>query len=243
MADLSKAGKGEPLPPGAFPRPDVVPYIACWSSEHRPTGVVVVRGGGIALADEGPYERDDMGVLWKRIGISPGHGRPEFGKVHFLRQRRAMRKLLCQVCGGASDRTREGTLWLVGEDPSEPGPWKPGDITGHPPLCVPCAVTAVRACPHLRKRYVALRVRSFAVAGVHGALYRPGSGVFPEMYDAGALRFEHWRIGWTLASQLMMELQEFTVVDLEAEHAAYLKRAQPHPGPVREGLRPRCPLG
>ncbi|WP_245703715.1 hypothetical protein [Streptomyces lushanensis] len=184
---------------------------------------MIAKNGGIAYADERPYERDDMGILWKRIGISPGKGRPEFGEVHFLRQRRAMRKLLCQVCGGPSDRTPEGTLWLVGEDPSEPGPWKPGDLTGHPPLCVSCAVTAVLACPHLRNRYVALRVRSFVVAGVHGALYRPG-GLFPEAHEAGALAFEHWRIGWMLAGQLMMELKEFTVVDLESEHTAYLKR-------------------
>ncbi|WP_046506049.1 hypothetical protein [Streptomyces odonnellii] len=212
------------LPIGAFPRPDVVPYIACWSSEHRPTGMVIAKGRGIAYADEGPYERDDMGVLWKRIGISPGKGRPEFGKVHFLRQRRAMRKLLCQVCGGPSDRTREGTLWLVGEDPSDPGPWKPGDVTGHPPLCVPCAVTAVRACPHLRKRYVALRVRSFAVAGAHGALYRP-HGLFPMAYGAASVTYEDRQIDWILAGQLMMELQEFTVADLDTEHAAYLRRA------------------
>ncbi|MEV0034656.1 hypothetical protein [Streptomyces sp. NPDC050804] len=217
-------------PLGAIPRPDVVPYIACWSSEHRPPGVVVVRGGGIAYADEGLYERDDMGVLWKRIGISPGKGRPEFGKVHFLRQRRAMRKRLCQVCGGPSDRTSEGTLWLVGEDPDGPELWEPGYVTTHPPVCVPCAVMSVGACPHLREVYVALRVRTFVPAGVHGALYRP-DGPFPVVYDADGVAFESARIGWVLASQLIMEFQEFTVVDLEAEHAAYLKRAEARAAP------------
>ncbi|MFF3755340.1 hypothetical protein ACFYYH_33685 [Streptomyces sp. NPDC002018] len=210
-------------PLGVFPQPDVVPYIARWSSENRPSGVVVVKGLGIAYADEGAYERDDLGVLWKRIGWSPGKGRPEFGQVHFLRQRRAMRKRLCQVCGGPSDRTSEGTLWLVGEDPDGPELWKPGYVTTHPPLCVPCAVTSVGACPHLRKRYVALRVRAFAPAGVHGVLYRPG-GLFPVAYGADGVTFESPHIGWVLASQLIMELQEFTVVDLEAEHAAYLRR-------------------
>ncbi|WP_063775888.1 hypothetical protein [Streptomyces odonnellii] len=174
-----------------------------------------MRGGGIAYADEGPYERDDLGVLWKRVGISPGKGRPEFGNVHFLRQRRAMRRLLCQICGGPSDRTDDGTLWVVGEDADEPELHKPGFVTTHPPLCVPCAVTSVGACPHLRKRHVALRVRAFVPAGVHAAVY-----------DAGGVAFESWRLGWVLASQLIMEFQEFTVVDLEAEHAAYLKRAE-----------------
>ncbi|MFE4174478.1 hypothetical protein ACFRR7_20905 [Streptomyces sp. NPDC056909] len=166
-----------------------------------------------------------MGVLWRRIGLSPGKGRPEFGKVHFLRQRRAMRKLLCQVCGGPSDRTREGTLWLVGEDADGPELWEPGYVTTHPPVCVPCAVMSVGVCPHLRERYVALRVRTFAARGVHGALYRPG-GAFPEAYDADGVTFEDWRLGWVLAAQLIMEFHEFTVVDLDVEHAAYLKRTQ-----------------
>ncbi|MFD8969198.1 hypothetical protein ACFV0C_30130 [Streptomyces sp. NPDC059568] len=61
--------------------------------------------------------------------------------VHFLRQRRAMRKLLCQVCGGQSDRTDDGTLWVVGEDADYPELHKPGYVTTHPPLCVPCAIT------------------------------------------------------------------------------------------------------
>ncbi|MFB7273968.1 hypothetical protein [Streptomyces sp. NPDC056244] len=225
MADLSTTGEGERPPPGAVRRPDIVPYIACWSSEHRPQGTLVVRGGGIAYADEGPYERDDLGVLWKRVGISPGKGRPEFGNVHFLRQRRAMRKLLCQICGGPSDRTDDGTLWIVGEDADYPELHKPGFVTTHPPLCVPCAVTSVGACPHLRKRHVALRVKTFVVAGVHGVVYQP-NGMLPVMYEAGGVAFESRRIRWVLAGQLIMELQEFTVVDLAAEHAAYLKRAE-----------------
>ncbi|MEV0039819.1 hypothetical protein [Streptomyces sp. NPDC050804] len=64
-------------------------------------------------------------------------------------------------------------------------------------------------------------MRAFAPAGVHGALYRP-DGPFPVAYDGDGVTFEDWRIGWVLASQLIMEFQEFTVVDLDAEHAAYL---------------------
>ncbi|MGW2055905.1 hypothetical protein ACWCOZ_18645 [Streptomyces sp. NPDC001840] len=205
-------------------KPPVVPYIACWSSEHRPQGTLIVRGGGIAYVDEGPYERDDLGVLWKRVGLSPGKGRPEFGNVHFLRQRHAMRKLLCQICGGPSDRTNDGTLWLVGEDADYPELSKPGYVTTHPPLCMPCAVASVRACPHLRKRHVALRVQTFVLAGVHGVVYRPG-GLFPVLRDAGGVAFESSQLPWVLAGQLVMELQEFTVVDLVAEHTVYLKRA------------------
>lgn len=144
---------------GALARPDVVPYIAKWTSEVCPPAVVVANGRGIAYAREIPYDRDDDGVLWKRIAWSPGKGRPVFGQVHFLRQRRAMRRMLCQVCGGPADRNAQGALWLVGQDAGDRKTWGAALTTSHPPVCVPCAVTSVRACPHLRKRYVALRVR------------------------------------------------------------------------------------
>ncbi|WP_232789113.1 hypothetical protein [Streptomyces odonnellii] len=59
---------------------------------------------------------------------------------------------------------------------------------------------------------------------MHGVVYQP-AGVFPVMCDAGGVAFESRRLPWVLAGQLIMEFQEFTIVDLAAEHAAYLKRA------------------
>ncbi|WP_211280151.1 hypothetical protein [Streptomyces lushanensis] len=210
-------------PVGAFARPDVVPYIARWSSERCPPSMVAAGDRGIRYTDELPHDRDARGILWKRIGLSPGKGRPEFGNVHFFRQRRAMRKLLCQICGGPADRTADGTLWLVGEDADDRDAWATDLVTGHPPLCVPCAVTSVRACPHLRKQYVALRVRTFELGGVQGALYRL-YGRTPVAYSADGVPFHSWRIHWVLAAQLLMSLAEFTMVDLAEEHAQYMRR-------------------
>ncbi|MFD7893805.1 hypothetical protein [Streptomyces sp. NPDC059743] len=210
-------------------RPDMVPYVASWSGEKKVPGLVVPnpRGPGIGYADEQPVDRDTNGVLWKRVGAGRGKGRPEFGKVHALRQHRAMRKLLCQVCGGAADRDETGVLWLVGDYPGDAGTGRTAEdefTTTHPPLCVPCAMASVRACPHLRKRYVALRAGLVVTAGVQGIVHRPGEP-FPEPYDAGGVMYDDSRIHWTVAAQLIVALRHCTVVDLETEYARYAARA------------------
>ncbi|RDG38943.1 hypothetical protein [Streptomyces corynorhini] len=192
-----------------------MPYITRWSAEKTPAlHVVATRAGRIGYADERPYDRDSDGVLWTRVPSLPGKGRPEFGSVHALRQQRAMRELLCQVCGRAADRDADGALWLLGEDADDPA-FRAADITTtHPPLCLPCALKSVRACPHLRGRYVAVRARRCELAGVRGALYRPG---FPAPIAVGVtgVAFGDPRIPWVRAGQLVMRLREFTVTSLE----------------------------
>ncbi|MDX6353356.1 MAG: hypothetical protein QOF98_259 [Streptomyces sp.] len=202
-----------------FHRPELVPYITAWSSERPPRSLVVATEKGIGYADEGPYDRDVDGVLWTRCAWGPGKGRPEFGKVHALRQRRAMRKLLCQVCGRPADRTADGLLWLITEDPGNPGSWPNPLTTTHPPVCLTCAKRAVRACPYLGSEYVAVRASEFAPAGVHGALYRPGAPK-PVVTQIGGVEYSDPRIHWLRAGQLIVRLDRFTVVDLEAECSA-----------------------
>ncbi|WP_230423806.1 hypothetical protein [Streptomyces radicis] len=213
-ADLASSDSSPPL--GVLPRPDVVPYIAQWSEERDPQTTVVARRGGIGYADEIVHDRDEDGVLWARSTHRPGKGRPEFGKVHGLRQRRAMRRLLCQVCAGPADLNDNGVLWLLGEDPHNPASWPEDLLTSHPPLCLPCAATSVRLCPHLSRRYVALRVREFYLAGVWGTLYRPG---FPQpvVADAAGIAYDDRRLRWLRGHQLIMRLETFTPVDLTSE--------------------------
>jgi hypothetical protein len=189
-----------------------VPYITKWSGEQALPVRVVRTGAGIAYADEVPWDRDERGVLWTRTAWRPGRGRPEFGRVHTTRQRRAMTRLLCQVCGGPADRTSGGVLWLLGEDPADPGSWPDPLLTGHPPVCAPCAVRAVRACPHLRGQYAVLRVRASEPAGVRGALYQPG---WPGPVVAG-IGFGDPRISWVKAGQFITRLHEFSVTDVES---------------------------
>lgn len=202
-------------PIASFRRPDVVPYITAWSSEQSSHSLVVARSQGIGYSNEDPYDRDADGILWGRISSSPGKGRPEFGRVHYLRQRRAMRKLLCQVCARPADHTAEGILWLLGENPADRSSWPNDLITTHPPLCMKCAVTSVRLCPHLRKQYVALRVRDFEPVGVRGALYSPGFP-FPRAFDTAGVAYGDPQIHWVRAAQLIVRLQSYSVVELAA---------------------------
>src|SRR5262245_33889083 len=108
-------------------RPIVAPYITAWSAEQSPPVVVVERPeGGIGYLDETVADRDRNGVLWLRTPFRPGQGRPEFGKVHPLRQRRTMQRLLCQVCAGPADCTEDGVLWLLQDHQKDWRSWPNG---------------------------------------------------------------------------------------------------------------------
>jgi hypothetical protein len=194
----------------------VVPYITQWSGEEQtPRPKMVMRRGRIAFADERPCDRDSRGILWARTPSRPGKGRPQFGLVHPGRQRSAMRHLLCQVCGGPADRDADGVLWLLTD---EPGPSDRGSedvVTEHPPLCLPCARIAVRACPQLRRDVTAVRVRGLEQAGIRGALYRPAAPR-PVPVDAVSVTFDDPVVDWVRAGKLLLRLTEFRTVALDA---------------------------
>lgn len=191
----------------AHPGKSPVPYITAWDSEQAIHPRVVTRGAGIGYTDETAYDRDADRILWSRVSSSPGKGRPEFGRVHSLRQRRAMRKLLCQVCGRPADRDESGVLWLLGEDADDL-------TTTHPPLCMLCAAQSARICPYLRTRYTAVRAQDCTPIGVQGVIYRSGPP-FPAPDTHGGVLFGAWRIPWTRATQLIVRLDRCTPVELE----------------------------
>ncbi|WP_226961288.1 MULTISPECIES: hypothetical protein [Streptomyces] len=193
-----------------------VPYITQWTGEHPAATPVVARHGRLAYADERLFDRDGDGVLWRRVPSTPGKGKPEFGAVHPLRQRVALAGLLCQICAKPADRNEDGVLWLMGDATDNPGDWPQGLETAHPPVCLPCARLSVRACPHLRQRFVALRVQRWTLAGVQGALYRPGLNG-PILTGAAGLPFGDPDIDWIIATQLIARLNRFTFTDLESE--------------------------
>jgi hypothetical protein len=107
--------------------------------------------------------------LWARRRQAPGDGRPTFGKMHPVRQRRAIRTLLCQVCAGPASRTSRGWLFVM---PGSPGSDVEGSLCTKPPICEPCAQLALRHCPHLTDP-VAVRVRKPRIWGVLGDQYAP----------------------------------------------------------------------
>lgn len=192
----------------------VAPYITAWSTEQNIPAVLVERpsGGGIAYPDETLVDRDRHGVLWYRTPSRHGQGRPVFGKVHPVRQRRAMQRLLCQVCAGPADQTEDGVLWLLKDHRKDWPSWPNGMGVTEPPVCVPCAGMAVRLCPALRKGAAAVRAGSFMVAGVHGTLYRGGPK--PTAVGEATMPFEDPAIQWMRAMSLVRELRDCVIIPL-----------------------------
>jgi hypothetical protein len=174
-------------------------------------------GGGVGYREEAPGDRDAHGVLWSQVTSRRGQGRPQFGRIHPLRQRRAMRKLRCQVCGGPADRDERGVLWLLDTDHRDARTprWPEHlDVTPHPPVCLPCAAVSTRLCPTLRGQFAAVRVKRPRVHGVYGALRHPWQPADDRFvaYDDPAVR-------WLVATQLIMELDGCTFIDLTTELA------------------------
>lgn len=193
----------------------VIPYIGSWTGERLGDATVKRRPeGGIGYTDELLTDRDDRDVLWTRATTAIGVGRPLFTKLHPLRQRRAMRRLLCQVCARPATRSCKGTLWLIPnkEFSTEPG-FPEGHATTTPPICLEHVQDSLRLCPGLRVPFVALWARS-RVCGVTGVTFRAVGlrGIafddeYPDLveFDAPAIR-------WTQATSLARELTDVTVV-------------------------------
>ncbi|MFC6093376.1 hypothetical protein [Saccharothrix lopnurensis] len=197
----------------------VVPYVAMWSEEvvEEPRLVEHPSGAGIAYADEILGDRDSRGVLWDRAAIAPGHGKPQFAKIHVHRQRRAMRKLLCQVCGQPADEDEDGVLWLLPDRTGRWAGWPEEMLVSEPPVCAPCLALATRVCPALRKEgHLVIRAGSCPTYGVEGFRYRAGPRRRPVPVERELVSFADPAIAWALASKLVRELLDCAVVEVEA---------------------------
>jgi hypothetical protein len=194
----------------------VVPYVTMWSGEREPAVTIVERrGGGIGYARENLLDRDERGVLWTRWACSPGRGRPQFGLLHTMRQRRAMIHLLCQVCGEPADRDADGgVLWLRKDHRTDWPDWPEGMRMPEPPVCRPCVGQAVRLCPALRHGAVAVRVREFPIIGVWGTFFRRGPRG-PVPVKVTNVNYADPLIGWVQANHLIREVRDCTLIDLD----------------------------
>lgn len=191
-------------------RPSVVPYIATWSDEQQLSPDPVLGTGEITFPQgTTPLDRDSGGALWMRRQWRAGSGRPEFGRVHPQRQKRAMRRLLCQVCGEPAEEAGQGCLWLLDDHRSDWAGWPEGLMTTYPPVCLPCARVAVRECPQLSAGHIAVRADS-EVCGVYGNRYWADGS--PPLQ--GVVEYDDPAIRWVLASQLVRSLTWCTPVDL-----------------------------
>lgn len=189
-----------------------VPYITAWSGEQVEQPYVIATSEGIAYVGPTPGRGSD-GLLWRLWGLKQGSGEPDWKDVHGPRQRRAMRKFLCQVCGGPADRDERGWLWLL-EDQRDRGPqWPNGQMTVHPPVCRPCAPVAAVQCGHLRREgVVAVRVGDVILDAVYGQHYFASfAGLVAGERDVFLV--SDWQAKWVVAGQMAASLSRCTVLD------------------------------
>lgn len=124
--------------------------------------------------------------------------------------------MLCQVCGTSTfGRPDERHLFLMRS--ADGRPITEGEQTSTPPVCEPCAVESVGACPHLRKGYTAALVERAQMWGVAGLVHDPHT-LAPVHGPGGrpvAVSPESLLIRWTLAACTVVTLHGCTTVDLE----------------------------
>lgn len=149
----------------------VVPWVTLWSAEEvPPTSTLIDRSpAGIRYRDEMPADRLD-GFLWHREGIGRGVGTPVWSQVHARRQRLAMLKRQCQVCG--CQLPIERTPWLIPR--SEYHRYDgTDDNTSTAPTCESCWPIAASRCPHIRTHDAVALYGTAKPWGVIAGLYHP----------------------------------------------------------------------
>lgn len=219
----------------------LVPWLTPWSGEQIPaqpvTWAVGPRGAFLGLHGEAPTDRH-MGVLWLRMPATPGVGTPEFAGAHALRQRTAMDRLLCQMCGGPTIGSRDDGRVLILMAAAGGRPISSGERTSSPPIHAHCARLAVQHCPPLRRRgWVAALVDHTAMPlwGYAGLLYDPVTlrQIPPPNGDTHQVPAEdERRLRWLQASRMLVTLEDIEpVTDLAA-----LTDLQPSPVTANQGL-------
>ncbi|MFG2816233.1 hypothetical protein [Streptomyces sp. NPDC048410] len=200
-----------------------VPYITAWSAESldQPPLIRRVVGSfhGIGYADEDPRaDRDaDTGALLARQALAPGFGIPVFAEMNGLRQRQAVRQMLCQVCGRPDPMRIEGgrSLYMVGSDT----PIGEGETTTAPSVHPACALKSVEHCPSLHRGFSAALVEYSPVWGVAGVVHDP-STLDPRLPAPSPTRLTRVSVGspdipWTLAAALVISLHGITPISLD----------------------------
>ncbi|MGW0785904.1 hypothetical protein [Streptomyces sp. NPDC002913] len=164
----------------------------------------------LSYQDEDPYDRDSFGALWARQALGRGRGVPDFAAVHALRQRQAMSRLLCQVCGRSLLSHHPDRQLFLMRDVGQPV--AEGELTTSPPLCLPCARISVQMCPELRDKHVAAWVDLPQAWGVAGVIHDPRTLT---QIGMDQVQYDDPRIQWVIASRHVSVLRGVRPVSLD----------------------------
>lgn len=200
-----------------------VPWITRWTGEIAPDrnnyGIDVngdPRSGEFRVGyQDGKNNRDASGMLWQREGLGR-HGIPEWAAVSTYRQRAAMRKCLCQVCG----KSAKGApiFFLIPDDSGMEEVEDGVFITMQAPVCAPCIPLALKLCPALKRDgYRLLRAIDYEPWGIFGQVtYMAKDGGFRKVQTAVEFTGDYgpqFRLSHVMAQQLVVKLGKFVVAE------------------------------
>lgn len=194
-----------------------VPWITRWTGELDPErfeyGAEVNRDGQWRITyPDNKNVRDRRGILWQREGIGR-KGEPMWADVSTYRQRAAMQRGLCQVCG--KDAGPPPWHFLIPRDGMEQfddQTW----LTMQAPVCDGCVPLAIKLCPALKRvGYQLLKVVDYDLWGVLGQVtYRDEKGRFNRFQSAVSFDtrdYGEFRLGHILAQQLVVSFDKFVI--------------------------------
>ena len=199
-----------------------VPWITRWTGEVQPDrfdyGVQILgdvgKGQFRVTYQDGKNVRDGKGILWQREGIGR-KGEPMYADVSTYRQRSAMKKGLCQVCGVKITDTPMNFLIpiIAGMEHYD----KNTTVTMQAPVCLECVPLAIRMCPALKREgYQHLKVLAYSLWGVFGQVTYPNATGFDRMQGAVGFAGDYgdvFNLGHVLAQQSVVQLEKYVIVD------------------------------
>ncbi|MFC4005810.1 hypothetical protein ACFOY2_01150 [Nonomuraea purpurea] len=194
-----------------------VPYITAYDEEAVPYRLTFARdreatdGWRLSYTDAIPLDWM-FGVLWSRQGLHR-RGQPRWKLVNTLRQRNAMLRLLCQVCGQPAAGPDGRVSWVLADDPG--GPATGEGYTNAPPTCRQCVPEALIACPRLRRGAAVYSVGEAEPYGVIANVMGPdpAGAIVVEPNAVIPLDAFH-RLEYALAVQLLVALRDLRPIPL-----------------------------
>lgn len=190
-----------------------VPWVARWTGQvyGRPAQVTTIEGRSNLFYEDGHEIRDEHhGILWIREGLTR-NGDPEFAQVSAHRQRMAMRRRLCQICGGGLP---DGVInWLMHPDQLEVRQ-DGSTLTQSPPTCDACIPLALKLCPALKKSHQIVKVLEYQLWGVSGLIVSVDEDRKVQQSRRNVLiqyGREGWNYGAVVAKQQVVELTKFVL--------------------------------
>jgi hypothetical protein len=178
----------------------VVPWIAVWTGE-RFGPQMEERREGLEPVGNVQYARREYGT-WALSAPTNRTGQPLFGLTASRRQREAMERQLCQVCGRSPKESKVAHVWVVPDIEPHDWLWADGKVL-NASTCEDCLRYAIRVCPFLLggKVLAAFTGRSRVVA-MTGSMRDPRTGA----WETVIVGLGDIALPWMLGRELVVEV-------------------------------------